>query len=83
MSAGHPHFTTGWARVWGRDCFISLNGVLLANNLIDEAREVILEFASCARHGLMPNLLDSGRNPRYNNRDACWWFMKALKEYLY
>jgi glycogen debranching enzyme len=40
----------------------------------------LLAFASTLRHNrtLMPNLLDSGRFPRYNSRDAVWWWMHSL-----
>jgi glycogen debranching enzyme len=55
-----------------------MRGVLLLNGLYAEAREIILSFATCLRHGLLPNLLDSANNPRYNNRDACWWFIVAV-----
>lgn len=82
MSAGHPHFSTGWCRVWGRDTFIAFKGCLLLTGMIEEAHEIILEFASCLRHGLLPNLLDAGNNCRYNNRDACWWFIRAIKDYI-
>jgi len=30
---------------------------------------------------MIPNLLDSGQNSRFNSRDACWWFIKAIKDY--
>lgn len=83
MAAGLPHFTTGWARCWGRDTFISFKGIYLENGLFNEAKETILIFSSSMRHGLIPNLLDSGNNPRYNCRDACWWYIKAIKDYIH
>ena len=30
---------------------------------------------------MIPNLLDFGNNPRYNCRDAAWWFIRGVKEY--
>jgi glycogen debranching enzyme len=61
MSAGHPHFSSGWARVWGRDTFISFKGIVLIPGMYKEGKEILLSFASCLRHGLLPNLLDGGR----------------------
>lgn len=37
-------------------------------------------FACSTRHGLIPNRL--GSQPRYNSRDAPWWFIRAVGEYI-
>ena len=78
LAAGLPHFSTGWSRSWGRDTFISNELLLLYPNIY---KDIIIQFAAALRHGMIPNLLDSGNNPRYNCRDACWWFVRGVKEY--
>lgn len=67
---------------WGRDTFIAFKGLLLYTGLFNEAKEIIFMFASTLRHGLMPNLLDGTRNPRYNCRDASWYFIKGISDYI-
>uniref|UniRef100_A0A1A9UWF1 Glycogen debranching enzyme C-terminal domain-containing protein n=1 Tax=Glossina austeni TaxID=7395 RepID=A0A1A9UWF1_GLOAU len=44
----------------------------------DEARFIILGFAQCLRHGLIPNLLDNG----VRTRDAVWWWLSSIKQYV-
>ncbi|KAG0242510.1 family 13 glycoside hydrolase [Mortierella sp. GBAus27b] len=81
LAAGLPHFTFRHMRTWGRDVFISLRGILLVTGQYKAAKNHILSFASSLKHGMIPNLLDSLRYPRYNSRDSVWWFFQSVQDY--
>ncbi|KAK3069360.1 bifunctional 4-alpha-glucanotransferase/amylo-alpha-1,6-glucosidase [Teratosphaeriaceae sp. CCFEE 6253] len=81
LAAGLPHFAQDWARCWGRDIMISMRGLLLCTGRYQEAREHILCFASVVKHGMVPNLLGSGKLPRYNSRDSVWFFLQNIQDY--
>ncbi|PWN29441.1 hypothetical protein BDZ90DRAFT_249104 [Jaminaea rosea] len=82
MAAGLPHFAASWARLWGRDVFISLRGLYLTTAMHQYAREHILSFGCTLKHGLIPNLLNSTTNPRYNCRDGPWFFAQNVQDYV-
>jgi glycogen debranching enzyme len=82
LAAGLPHFATSWARCWGRDQMIALRGLFIGCGRYDDSREHILAFASVVKHGMIPNLLNSGTLPRYNSRDSVWFFTQCIQDYV-
>jgi len=76
--AGYP-----WFGDWGRDAFISLEGLLLIDGRFDEARAVLCTFAAAQKDGLIPNLFsDYGPGCAYNSVDASLWFIHASDRYV-
>jgi predicted glycogen debranching enzyme len=76
--AGYPWFTD-----WGRDTFLSLRGLLLARDRVDDALGLLLAWASHVSQGMLPNRFpDHGETPDYNSVDASLWFVVAVAETL-
>jgi predicted glycogen debranching enzyme len=76
--AGFPWFTD-----WGRDTFISMRGLLIAEGRLQHAESILLEWADMLSEGMLPNRFpDSGGTPEYNAVDASLWFAVAVHDYL-
>ncbi|HUB06435.1 MAG TPA: amylo-alpha-1,6-glucosidase [Myxococcales bacterium] len=74
--AGYP-----WFGDWGRDTFIALRGLCLAQRRLTEAREILVEWSRHVSDGMLPNRFpDSGEAPEYNSVDAALWFVVAVHE---
>ncbi|NIE62348.1 amylo-alpha-1,6-glucosidase [Burkholderia sp. Ax-1719] len=81
--AGYPWFTD-----WGRDTFIAMRGLLLANGSgrtedLEQAGAILLEWASTVSEGMLPNRFpDAGGAPEYNSVDASLWFVVAVHDFF-
>jgi len=70
-----------WFGQWGRDTFISLPGLTLAQG--DEATfvKVIDDYIPDMHRGLFPNI-GRGELAQYNTVDASLWFVWAIQQYV-
>jgi len=75
--AGFPWFGT-----WGRDTFISLPGLTIANNDPKTFRAIIDTQIGKMQGGLFPNM-GKDNDPAFNSVDAPMWFFWALQQYTY
>jgi predicted glycogen debranching enzyme len=76
--AGYPWFTD-----WGRDTFISVRGLCLATGRLDQARDILVEWAGAVSAGMLPNRFpDRGESPEFNSVDASLWYVIAAGELL-
>lgn len=76
--AGYPWFTD-----WGRDTFIALRGLCLATGRLDDARDIVVEWAGAVSQGMLPNRFpDRGEEPEFNSVDASLWYVVAASELL-
>ncbi len=76
--AGYP-----WFADWGRDAFIALRGLCLAGGRLDDARNILVEWAGAVSGGMLPNRFpDRGDEPEFNAVDASLWYVVAVHDYL-
>jgi predicted glycogen debranching enzyme len=77
--AGYP-----WFADWGRDTFIALRGLCIANGRLDDALNILLSWSAHVSEGMLPNRFpDSGEAPEYNSVDASLWFIIAVQDLLH
>jgi predicted glycogen debranching enzyme len=78
LIAGYP-----WFGEWGRDTFVALRGLCLATDRLQEAHDILGEWAGAVSQGMMPNRFpDRGEPPEYNSADAALWYIVAVHEFL-
>jgi predicted glycogen debranching enzyme len=72
-----------WFTDWGRDTMISLEGLTLSTNRLDEAGYILRTFAYYICDGLIPNLFPEGKtHGLYHTADATLWFFHAIDRYI-
>src|SRR5438094_2961099 len=78
LIAGYP-----WFGEWGRDTFIALRGLCIATGHLEEARDILLQWAGTVSEGMLPNRFpDQGEQPEFNSVDASLWYIIAVNDYL-
>ena len=78
LIAGYP-----WFGDWGRDTFIALRGLCIATGRIEDARDILLQWAGAVSQGMLPNRFpDQGEQPEFNSVDASLWYIIAVNDYL-
>ncbi len=72
--AGYP-----WFLDWGRDSLICARG-LLAANMIDEVKQLLLTFAKFEKDGTLPNTIHGNDVSNRDTSDAPLWFAIVCEE---
>jgi len=78
LIAGYP-----WFGDWGRDTFIALRGLCIVTGQLEDARDILVQWAGTVSQGMLPNRFpDSGEQPEFNSVDASLWYIIAVGDYL-
>lgn len=68
-----------WFDEWSRDTFISLLGLTLATDKLDTAEEILRDWGSHLKNGLLPNRLLF--TEMLNSLDSVFWFTVRLYQF--
>lgn len=74
--AGYP-----WFLDWGRDTFICLRG-MIAMGLIEEAKNILLQFARFEDRGTLPNMIRGEDHSNRDTSDAPLWFFTVCRDIM-
>jgi len=74
--AGYP-----WFLDWGRDTLICLRGII-ATGMLDEARDILLQFARFEDRGTLPNMIRGNDDRNRDTSDAPLWFFTACNDLM-
>lgn len=72
--AGYP-----WFLDWGRDTLICLRGMLAAD-MLDESKEILLQFARFEDGGTLPNMIRGNDQSNRDTSDAPLWFIVSCAD---
>ncbi len=71
-----------WFDEWGRDSFISMEGLLLMNGWFKQAQDIFRRYFNYANRGLLPNHIGPNGDPHYLGVDVTLWAINALYKYF-
>ena len=74
--AGYP-----WFLDWGRDTLIAARGLLSAAEFHNDVAEILMQFASFAENGTIPNMISGGNASNRDTSDAPLWLFRAVADY--
>jgi len=75
--AGYPWFTD-----WGRDTFIAMRGLCIASGQLEDARRILVEWATAVDRGMLPNRFVESGEPEFNSVDASLWYVIAVWDWI-
>ncbi|UCE44358.1 MAG: glycogen debranching enzyme N-terminal domain-containing protein, partial [Candidatus Bathyarchaeota archaeon] len=73
-----------WFEDWGRDTLVSLPGLTLVTDRLEDAKAILLTFKRYCHKGIVPNRFPdrTGDKPDYNTVDATLWYINAVFQFL-